>query len=44
MCLPDNPNVKKCSHIIGFLGGKALQREKLTETKMTLLAGDYVVR
>merc|ERR1712014_213976 len=29
MCLPDNPSVKKCSHIIGFRGGKALERDKL---------------
>jgi len=44
MCLPDNSNVRKCSHIVGFLGGKALERDKLTKTKIDLLAQDYSVR
>lgn len=44
MCLPDNANVRKCSHIIGFHGGKALERDKLTKTKIDLLAQDYSVR
>jgi tetratricopeptide (TPR) repeat protein len=43
MCLPDNPLVKKCNHIIGFLGGKALEKDKLTRTKIDLLAQDYTV-
>ncbi|CAE7376308.1 SMT1 [Symbiodinium necroappetens] len=29
MCLPGNSKVKKCSHIIGFRGGKAIERDKL---------------
>lgn len=44
MCLPDNPSVKKCSHIIGFRGGKAIRKDKLMEAKLSLLAQDYVVR
>jgi len=44
MCLPDNPCIKKCNHIIGFLGGKAVEREKLTKVKLELLAQDYSVR
>mmetsp|Transcript_29494 Transcript_29494/g.57828 ORF Transcript_29494/g.57828 Transcript_29494/m.57828 type:complete len:528 (-) Transcript_29494:151-1734(-) len=44
MCLPDNPSVKKCNHIIGFLGGKAVERERLTKIKLELLAQDYSVR
>lgn len=43
MCLPDNANVKKCNHIIGFCGGKALERDKLTRAKIDLLAQDYTV-
>jgi len=38
MCLPDNPKVKKCNHIIAFLGGKAIERDKLVKTKLDLLA------
>jgi len=44
MCLPDNPDVRKCSHIIGFKGGKALERDKLTKVKLELLTQDYSVR
>jgi len=44
MCLPDNPNVKKCNHIIAFMGGKAIERDKLVKTKLDLLAKDYNVR
>lgn len=44
MCLPDNAQVKKCSHIIGFMGGKALDPDKLTRTKIDLLAQDYNCR
>lgn len=44
MCLPDNAQVKKCNHIIGFAGGKALPSDKLTRTKIDLLAQDYNVR
>jgi len=44
MCLPGNSTVKKCSHIIGFCGGKALERDKLVSAKIELLAQDYVVR
>jgi len=44
MCLPDNSSVKKCSHIIGFHGGKALEKDKLMQAKLNLLAQDYVVR
>jgi tetratricopeptide (TPR) repeat protein len=43
MCLPDNPAVRKCNHIIGFVGGKALERDKLTKTKIELLSQDYTV-
>lgn len=43
MCLPDNANVRKCNHVIGFVGGKALEREKLTRAKIDLLAQDYTV-
>merc|ERR1712050_711943 len=41
MSLPDRPDVRKCNHIIGFVGGKALERDKLTETKIELLSQDY---
>lgn len=44
MCLPDNPQVRKCNHIIGFLGGKAVPRDRLTKVKLELLAQDYSVR
>jgi len=44
MCLPDNPAIKKCNHIIGFVGGKAVDRDKLTKVKLELLAQDYSVR
>lgn len=44
MCLPDNPTVRKCSHIIGFQGGKAIERDKLVKTKLDLLGQDYNVR
>jgi len=44
MCLPGNSTVRKCSHIIGFKGGKALERDKLMTAKVELLADDYVVR
>jgi len=44
MCLPDNADVKKCSHIIGFRGGSAIERDKLMQAKLNLLAQDYVVR
>lgn len=44
MCLADNPDVRKCSHIIGFLGGKAVERERLTKIKLELLSQDYTVR
>lgn len=44
MCLPDNPKVRKCSHIIGFRGGKPLDKDKLVKTKIDLLAQDYTVR
>eukprot|EP00933_Yihiella_yeosuensis_P043899 TRINITY_DN3893_c0_g1_i1.p1 TRINITY_DN3893_c0_g1~~TRINITY_DN3893_c0_g1_i1.p1 ORF type:complete len:539 (-),score=110.51 TRINITY_DN3893_c0_g1_i1:462-1853(-) len=44
MTLPDAPNIKKCSHIIGFCGGKAIDREKLMQAKLDLLAQDYNVR
>jgi hypothetical protein len=43
MCLRDNANVRKCNHVIGFVGGKALERDKLTRTKIDLLAQDYTV-
>jgi len=43
MCLPDDSRVKKCNHIIGFVGGKALEREKLVKTKIDLLSQDYTV-
>ena len=36
-----NANVKKCNHIIGFVGGKALERDKLVKTKIDLLSQDY---
>lgn len=44
MCLKDDPKVRKCNHIIGFCGGKTLEREKLVRTKLDLLAQDYQVR
>lgn len=44
MCLPDNPDVRKCSHIIGFKGGKAVAKERLTKLKLELLSQDYSVR
>mmetsp|Transcript_52400 Transcript_52400/g.113550 ORF Transcript_52400/g.113550 Transcript_52400/m.113550 type:complete len:516 (-) Transcript_52400:152-1699(-) len=44
MCLPDNPKIKKCNHIIGFHGGKALEPDKLTKKKLELLSQDYSVR
>mmetsp|Transcript_22587 Transcript_22587/g.59667 ORF Transcript_22587/g.59667 Transcript_22587/m.59667 type:complete len:529 (-) Transcript_22587:39-1625(-) len=44
MCLPDNPDVRKCNHIIGFLGGKPMDKDKLTKVKLDLLAQDYSVR
>lgn len=44
MSLPDNPAIRKCNHLIGFLGGKALERDRLTKVKLELLAQDYTVR
>jgi len=44
MCLPDNQRVRKCNHVIGFRGGKAVPRDKLTKVKLELLAQDYTVR
>ncbi|CAK9006388.1 Hypothetical protein (Fragment), partial [Durusdinium trenchii] len=44
MCLPGDSTVKKCSHIIGFCGGKAIERDKLMSAKIELLSQDYVVR
>ncbi|CAE7536550.1 Fkbp59 [Symbiodinium sp. CCMP2456] len=44
MCLPGNSKVKKCSHIIGFRGGKAIERDKLMNVKLELLAQEYSVR
>eukprot|EP00747_Dinoflagellata_sp_TGD_P207196 gnl/TRDRNA2_/TRDRNA2_80790_c0_seq2.p1 gnl/TRDRNA2_/TRDRNA2_80790_c0~~gnl/TRDRNA2_/TRDRNA2_80790_c0_seq2.p1 ORF type:complete len:581 (-),score=141.29 gnl/TRDRNA2_/TRDRNA2_80790_c0_seq2:132-1874(-) len=44
MCLPDNPDVRKCNHIIGFVGGKAVPKDKLTKVKLDLLGQDYTVR
>lgn len=44
MSLPDNPAIRKCNHVIGFLGGKELDKDKLTRTKLDLLAQDYQVR
>lgn len=44
MSLPDNPKVKKCNHIIGFCGGKALQKDQLTKKKLELLSQDYTIR
>jgi len=44
MCLPDNPDVRKCSHIIGFKGGKVIEKAKLVRAKLDLLAQDYNVR
>mmetsp|Transcript_58139 Transcript_58139/g.138350 ORF Transcript_58139/g.138350 Transcript_58139/m.138350 type:complete len:533 (-) Transcript_58139:107-1705(-) len=44
MCLPDNANIRKCSHVIGFQGGKSLAKNMLTKTKLNLLAQDYSVR
>eukprot|EP00931_Biecheleriopsis_adriatica_P087713 TRINITY_DN62145_c0_g1_i1.p1 TRINITY_DN62145_c0_g1~~TRINITY_DN62145_c0_g1_i1.p1 ORF type:complete len:493 (-),score=122.39 TRINITY_DN62145_c0_g1_i1:26-1504(-) len=44
MCLPDNPDVKKCSHIIAFRGGKAVEKDNLMNVKLELLAQDYSVR
>merc|ERR1712006_3522 len=29
MCLPDDPNIKKCNHVIGFVGGKAVEKDRL---------------
>lgn len=44
MCLPDNPDVRKCNHIIGFQGGKSVPKERLTKIKLELLSQDYSVR
>eukprot|EP00435_Cladocopium_sp_Y103_P054858 s568_g18.t1 len=44
MCLPGDSTVKKCSHIIGFRGGKAIERDKLMNAKIELLSQDYIVR
>lgn len=44
MCLPDSSTVKKCNHVIGFCGGKAIDRSKLVDTKLSLLTQDYNVR
>jgi len=44
MCLPNNPKVRKCNHIIGFRGGKIIPKDKVTRTKIDLLAKDYNVR
>jgi len=44
MCLPDNAKVKKCNHVIGFRGGKPMERENLTKVKLELLSQDYTVR
>lgn len=44
MCLPDNRRVRKCNHIIGFQGGKALEKDRLTKVKIELLTQDYNVR
>lgn len=44
MCLADDVNIKKCNHIIGFLGGKAVDRSNLTKLKLELLSQDYTVR
>jgi len=44
MCLADNPAVRKCNHVISFLGGKAVERERLTKIKLELLSQDYQVR
>eukprot|EP00746_Dinoflagellata_sp_MGD_P165068 gnl/MRDRNA2_/MRDRNA2_94132_c0_seq1.p1 gnl/MRDRNA2_/MRDRNA2_94132_c0~~gnl/MRDRNA2_/MRDRNA2_94132_c0_seq1.p1 ORF type:complete len:492 (+),score=109.47 gnl/MRDRNA2_/MRDRNA2_94132_c0_seq1:88-1563(+) len=44
MKLPDDPKVRKCNHIYGFKGGKALEKDKLTKKKLDLLAQDYTLR
>jgi len=44
MCLPDNPAVRKCNHVMGFRGGKAVAKDNLTKVKLNLLAEDYTVR
>lgn len=44
MKLPDDPKVRKCNHIYGFKGGKPLDKSKLTNKKLELLAQDYTLR
>jgi len=44
MCLPDSVRIRKCSHIIGFCGGKAIEKDRLTKVKIELLSQDYHVR
>jgi len=44
MCLKDDPKVRKCNHIIGVLGGKAVPKDKVVRAKLDLLAQDYQVR
>eukprot|EP00929_Paragymnodinium_shiwhaense_P076368 TRINITY_DN39253_c0_g1_i1.p1 TRINITY_DN39253_c0_g1~~TRINITY_DN39253_c0_g1_i1.p1 ORF type:complete len:539 (+),score=140.97 TRINITY_DN39253_c0_g1_i1:155-1771(+) len=44
MCLPDDDRVRKCNHVIGFVGGKAVDRDRLTKIKLELLSQDYTCR